>query len=52
MDTGATHYFVSEDEAKRLEIQISKERGWLKAINSATKPSHGVAGKVAIRIGS
>ena len=25
MDTGITHNFVSEDEAKRLELQASKE---------------------------
>ncbi|RVW51387.1 hypothetical protein CK203_094744 [Vitis vinifera] len=40
--TGATHNFVSEDEAKRLELQASKEGGWLKAVNSVAKPSHGV----------
>ncbi|RVW75349.1 hypothetical protein CK203_010321 [Vitis vinifera] len=43
VDTGATHNFVSEDEARRLELQASKEGGWLKAVNSAAKPSHGVA---------
>ncbi|RVW12935.1 hypothetical protein CK203_096851 [Vitis vinifera] len=43
VDTGATHNFVSEEEARRLELQASKERGWLKAVNSAAKPSHGVA---------
>ncbi|RVW49002.1 hypothetical protein CK203_081012 [Vitis vinifera] len=37
VDTGA-HNFVSEDEARRLELQASKEGGWLKAVNSA--PSH------------
>ncbi|RVX07598.1 Retrovirus-related Pol polyprotein from transposon 17.6 [Vitis vinifera] len=42
VDTGATHNFVSEDEARRLELQASKEGGWLKAVNSAAKPSHGV----------
>ncbi|RVW46130.1 hypothetical protein CK203_076183 [Vitis vinifera] len=43
VDTGATHNFVSKREAKRLELQASKEGGWLKAVNSAAKPSHGVA---------
>ncbi|RVW66305.1 Transposon Ty3-I Gag-Pol polyprotein [Vitis vinifera] len=42
VDTGATHNFVSEDEAKRLELKASKEGGWLKTVNSAAKPSHGV----------
>ena len=52
VDTGATHNFVSEDEARRLGLQASKERGWLKEVNSATKPSHGVAGRVTMHIGS
>ncbi|KAL6323857.1 hypothetical protein AAG906_005853 [Vitis piasezkii] len=47
VDTGATHNFVSEAEAKRLELQASKEEGWLKVVNSTVKPLHGVArGKV------
>ncbi|RVX00151.1 hypothetical protein CK203_026595 [Vitis vinifera] len=52
VDTGATHNFVSEDEARRLELQASKEGGWLKAVNSAAKPSHGVARGVTMHIGS
>ena len=43
IDTGATHNFVSEEEARRLKLQTSKEAGWLKAVNSAAKPSQGVA---------
>ena len=39
IDTGATHNFVSEEEARRLKLQTSKEVGWLKAVNSAAKPS-------------
>ena len=49
VDISTTHNFVSEDEAKRLELQSSKEEGWLKAAN---KPSHGVARGVAMHIGS
>ena len=52
MDTSVTHNFVLEDETKRLKLQASKEGGWLKEVNSAAKPSHGVARGVAIRIGS
>ncbi|RVW29622.1 hypothetical protein CK203_100961 [Vitis vinifera] len=52
VDTGATHNLVSEDEARRLELQASKEGGWLKAVNSAAKPSHGVAHGVTMHIGS
>ena len=43
IDTGATHNFVSEEEERRLKLQTSKEAGWLKAVNSAAKPSQGVA---------
>ncbi|RVW87492.1 hypothetical protein CK203_036260 [Vitis vinifera] len=52
VDTGATHNFVSEAEAKRLQLQASKEGGWLKAVNSTAKPSHGVARGVTMHIGS
>ncbi|RVW43719.1 Retrovirus-related Pol polyprotein from transposon 412 [Vitis vinifera] len=51
VDTGATSNFVSEDEAKRLELQASKG-GWLKAVNSAAKPSHEVVRGVTMHIGS
>ena len=50
VDTGATHNFVSEVEAKRLELQASKEGGWLKAVNSTVKPLHGVARGVTMHI--
>ena len=36
----------------KLEFQASKEEGWLKAINSVAKPSHEVAGRVTMYIGS
>ena len=52
VDTGATYKFISDDEARRLELQASKEGGWLKAVNSAAKPSHGVARGVTMHIGS
>ena len=51
IDIGATHNFVSEDEARRLKLQTSKEAGWLKAVNSAAKPSQGVARGVTMKIG-
>ena len=51
IDTGATHNFVSEEEARRLKLQTSKEAGWLKAVNSAAKPSQGVAREVTTKIG-
>ena len=51
IDTGATHNFVSEEEARRLKLQTSKEAGWLKAVNSAARPSQGVARGVTMKIG-
>ncbi|RVX06336.1 Retrovirus-related Pol polyprotein from transposon 297 [Vitis vinifera] len=50
--TSVFHNFVLEDEAKRLELQASKEEGWLKAVNSASKPSHREAHWVAMHISS
>ena len=52
VDTGAMHYFVSINEAKRLELKATKESGWLKAINSEARPLHGVARRVDIGIGA
>ena len=50
IDTGATHKFVSKEEARRLKLQTSKEAGWLKAVNFAAKPSQGVARGVTMKI--
>ena len=52
IDIGVTHNFVSKEEARRLKLQTSKEAGWLKAVNSAAKPSQGVARGVTMNIGS
>ena len=52
VDSSATHNFVSEDKTKKLELQASKEGGQLKAINLVSKPSHEVARRVAMHIGS
>ena len=52
INTGATHNFVSEEEARRLKLRTSKEAGWLKAVNSVAKPSQGVARGVTMKIGS
>ena len=52
VDIGVTHNFVSKNKANKLELQASKGEGWLKAVNSIAKPSHGEACEVAMRIGS
>ncbi|GMP43785.1 hypothetical protein CsSME_00013016 [Camellia sinensis var. sinensis] len=51
VDVGATHNFVSVEEARRLELKTSKESGWLKAVNSEAKPLHGVACGIDINLG-
>uniref|UniRef100_A0A803N6L5 Uncharacterized protein n=1 Tax=Chenopodium quinoa TaxID=63459 RepID=A0A803N6L5_CHEQI len=43
IDTGATHNFISQGEARRLGLKPIQEGGSMKAVNSAAKPVHGVA---------
>ncbi|CAL2233760.1 unnamed protein product [Prunus armeniaca] len=50
MDTGASHNFMSVQEAKRLGCQVSKEAGSMKTVNSTAKPINGVARGVKLHI--
>ncbi|GJV14607.1 retrovirus-related pol polyprotein from transposon TNT 1-94 [Tanacetum coccineum] len=43
VDSGVTHNFVADDEAKRLGINATKGSGTIKAVNSLAKAIHGVA---------
>ncbi|KAI5328460.1 hypothetical protein L3X38_027857 [Prunus dulcis] len=43
VDTGASHNFMSVQEAKRLGCRVSKEAGSMKTVNSTAKPIDGVA---------
>ncbi|KAH9752509.1 Endonuclease [Citrus sinensis] len=52
LDTGATHNFVSVDEAKRLGLKTTKEGGTMKAVNSPAKPIGGIAQGVYITLGT
>ena len=52
LDTGATHNFVSLDEAKRLGPKATKEGGTMKAVNSPAKPIVGIAQGVNITLGT
>ena len=52
LDTGATHNFVSVDEAKRLGLKATKEGGTMKAVNSPAKPIAGIAQGVHITLGT
>ncbi|GKD56642.1 putative retrotransposon gag domain, aspartic peptidase domain protein [Tanacetum coccineum] len=50
VDSGATHNFVADDEAKRLGINATKGRRTLKAVNSLAKAIHGVAKDIQAKI--
>nr|GFA63029.1 hypothetical protein [Tanacetum cinerariifolium] len=51
VDTGVTHKFVADDEAKRLGINTTKGSGTIKAVDSPAKAIHGVAKDVRAKIG-
>ena len=50
VDTGATHNFVSVNEAAKLGVKTTKGSGTIKAVNSPAKPIHGVAKDVRVKI--
>ncbi|CAL8990740.1 unnamed protein product [Prunus brigantina] len=50
VDTGASHNFMSMQEAKRLGCRVSKEAGSMKTVNSTAKPIDGVARGVELHI--
>ncbi|KAK2990721.1 hypothetical protein RJ640_003789 [Escallonia rubra] len=52
VDTGATHNFVTMEEAKRLGLKVVGGEGWLKSVNTNAKPLHGVARQVEMCLGS
>ncbi|ERN15428.1 hypothetical protein AMTR_s00036p00216150 [Amborella trichopoda] len=43
IDTGATHNFISKDEANRLGLRFAKETRWVKAMNSESQTIHDTA---------
>ncbi|KAK8528212.1 hypothetical protein V6N13_001992 [Hibiscus sabdariffa] len=52
VDTGASHNFISPEEATRLGVKVTGVKGSIKAVNSAAKPIHGIAQKVKTDIGT
>ncbi|KAK0601367.1 hypothetical protein LWI29_023591 [Acer saccharum] len=51
LDTGATHNFVSVDEAKRFSLRITNDEGAIKAANSPVKLIDGTAKGVTVHLG-
>ncbi|GJY15250.1 putative nucleotidyltransferase, ribonuclease H [Tanacetum coccineum] len=51
VDSGTTHNFVADDEAKRLGINTTKGSGTIKAVNSLANAIHGVSKDVWAKIG-
>lgn len=51
VDTGATHNFVTEGEARRLGLKYKKESGSMKTVNSSAKPIFGVARNIHTTLG-
>ncbi|KAK2979872.1 hypothetical protein RJ640_024373 [Escallonia rubra] len=52
VDTRATHNFVTMEEAKRLGLKVVGGGGWLKSVNTNTKPLQGAARQVEMCLGS
>ena len=51
LDTGANRNFLEAKEARRLGVRYTKDRGWLKAVNSAPSATYGVARNVKVKLG-
>uniref|UniRef100_A0A0D2ZSS8 Aspartic peptidase DDI1-type domain-containing protein n=1 Tax=Brassica oleracea var. oleracea TaxID=109376 RepID=A0A0D2ZSS8_BRAOL len=52
VDTGATHNFMTLDEAVRLGVKWSKKDGWMKTVNARAQPVNGIARGVGMKLGS
>ncbi|KAK2985469.1 hypothetical protein RJ640_030996 [Escallonia rubra] len=51
VDTGATHNFITMDEAERLGLNVVDGEGWLKPVNAEAKPLQGMVRRVEICLG-
>ncbi|KAK2974853.1 hypothetical protein RJ640_027904 [Escallonia rubra] len=52
VDWGATHNFVTVEEAKRLGPKVVGGGGWLKSVNTNAKPLQGAARQVEMCLGT
>ncbi|KAI3471483.1 hypothetical protein Pfo_031268 [Paulownia fortunei] len=48
VDTGATHNFITKEEANRLGLQWSRGESWLKTVNAKAQPLNGVVRNVVL----
>ncbi|KAK2985484.1 hypothetical protein RJ640_004335 [Escallonia rubra] len=51
VDTGATHNFITMEEAKRLGLNVVDGGGWLKTVNAEAKPLQGTVRRVEMCLG-
>lgn len=51
VDTGATHNFVNEAEARRLGLKPARDGGKMKTVNAAAQPISGIARNVNTKVG-
>lgn len=49
-DTGATHNFILKDEDKHLGLEVTKEEGTMKVVNSPTKRIAGTTQGVRVTL--
>ncbi|XP_070039913.1 uncharacterized protein [Nicotiana tomentosiformis] len=52
VDTGATHNFVTEAAAKRLELKLAPTNSHVKTVNAEVQNARGVANGVGVKLGT
>ncbi|XP_070010333.1 uncharacterized protein [Nicotiana sylvestris] len=52
VDTGATHNFVTEAAAKRLELKLAPTKSCIKTVNAEVQNTRGVANGVGVKLGA
>ncbi|XP_070018364.1 uncharacterized protein [Nicotiana sylvestris] len=52
VDTGATHNFVNEAAAKRLELKLAPTNSRVKTVNAEIQNARGVANGVGVKLGT